>query len=546
MSFGPANAASHVLNRKWRRSPMSQQLEIELEDHHRELLGKTIPEALDWAALRWGDRPAFSFVDRPAPVLTYRGLASAVGRLRSGLESAGLRPGDRVGILLPNQVEFPVTWLAVIDAGAVAVPLNPRYTLREIEFVLDDVDAKWIVTTDDILAGHAVQTFAKIPPANVVVVGETPPSARSFGELAEAALTPRQHAAHPLDLIGIQFTSGSTGLPKGCMLTHTYWVESGAYSGAAFGDPQHLLADRPFFYMQNQAYFFLALAGGGQMHVTPGMSRSKFIRWLVENEIDFAWFDKGLLELLETPADRQMKVKRVPIGGIAPELHRPLELRFGVIARDQYASTELNCVTLHPWDRDDLVGTGTMGLAYPHRETKIVDAELHEVPAGQPGELLVRGPGIMLGYWNRPDANAELMLPDGWFRTGDVVRKTADGFHYYIGRVRDIIRRSGENISAVEVEQQIQTFPGVDEVAVVPVPDGLRGEEVKAIIVVHDGVDVSAATILEWARERLAPFKVPRYIEFRPRLPHLANEKIAKAELKAEPPLTPNVIDTVV
>jgi acyl-CoA synthetase (AMP-forming)/AMP-acid ligase II len=522
---------------------MSHPLETGLEDHHRELLGKTIPEALDWAALRWGDRPAFSFVDRPSPTLSYRELASAVGKFRSGLSSLGLKPGDRVGILLPNQVEFPVTWLAVMDAGAVAVPLNPRYTRREIEFILDDVGAEWLVTTDEILLNHSAETLGKVPPANVIVVGEALGSARSFAAVAESEFKPREHVAHPLELVGIQFTSGSTGLPKGCMLTHAYWVQSGAYSGGAFGDPQHLLADRPFFYMQNQAYFFLALAGGGQMHVTPGMSRSKFVRWLAENDIDFAWFDKGLLELPETPHEKQLKIKRVPIGAITPEVHHLLEERFGVTARDQYASTELNCVTLHPWDRGDLVGTGTMGLAYPHRETKVVGNDLEELPPGEPGELLVRGSGIMLGYWNRPEANAELMLEDGWFRTGDVVKKTVDGFHYFVGRVRDIIRRSGENISALEVEQQIQAFVSVAEVAVVPVPDEVRGEEVKAIIVLHEGAEVSAADIGEWARQRLASFKVPRYIEFRSEIPRLANEKIAKAALKAEQPLTSNVFD---
>jgi acyl-CoA synthetase (AMP-forming)/AMP-acid ligase II len=157
--------------------------------------------------------------------------------------------------------------------------------------------------------------------------------------------------------------------------------------------------------------------------------------------------------------------------------------------------------------------------------------------------MLVRGPGMMLGYWNRPEANAELLLPGGWFRTGDIVEKDSDGLHYYIGRTRDIIRRSGENISAVEVEQQIQTMPEVTEVAVVPVPDAVRDEEVKAIIVLQPGSKVTAQDILDWAGQRLAPFKVPRYVEFRAELPYTGSGKIAKVDLRGETPLHDGVYD---
>jgi acyl-CoA synthetase (AMP-forming)/AMP-acid ligase II len=157
--------------------------------------------------------------------------------------------------------------------------------------------------------------------------------------------------------------------------------------------------------------------------------------------------------------------------------------------------------------------------------------------------MLIRGPAMMLGYWNRPDTNAELLLPDGWFRTGDIVRKDSDGLHYYIGRTRDIIRRSGENISAVEVEQQILTMPDVTEVAVVPVPDPARDEEVKAIIVLRPGSPATAQDIIDWARQRLAPFKVPRYIEFRAGLPHTGSGKIAKSDLRSETPVHDKVYD---
>jgi len=522
---------------------VTEKLQIELGQHHEALLTMTIPQALEWAAATWSDKVAFSFVRAP-DVLTYAQLAESVTRLRTGLASLGLHPGDRVGIMIPNQAEFPLAWLSVIDAGAVAVPLNPKYTQREIEFVLGDAEAGWLITTHELLSRHETATFAPVPGSHVVVAGGVVPGTHEFGDLLATPSEPRRHNADRQDLVGIQFTSGSTGLPKGCMLTHEYWLEMGTYSAALFFDPQHLLADHPFYYMQNQAYFMMALAGGGQLHVTPGLSRSKFMSWLLDNDIDFAWIDESMLDYPPSEADHRLKLRHVPVAAISPALHRPLEERFGLKARDWYASTEAGAGTFAPWERDDLVGSGSMGLCWPTRETKIVDAGLGEVPPGIAGEMLIRGPGMMLGYWNRPDTNAELILPGGWFRTGDIVRKDADGLHFYVGRIRDIIRRSGENIAAAEVEQQILAMPEVMDVAVVPVPDHDRDEEAKAIVVLHPGNRVGAMDIAAWASERLAPFKVPRYIEFRSELPRTGNGKIAKSQLRDELPFREGVIDT--
>jgi len=521
---------------------VTEKLRIELGQHHRSLGAMTIPRALDWAAVTWSAKVALSFVHGP-DLLTYRQLAESVARLRTGLVLLGLRPADRVGVMIPNQVEFPLAWLSVIDAGAVAVPLNPTYTRREIEFVLGDTGANWLITTSELLSKHETATFAPVPGSHVVVAGDAVPGTHRFGDLHATPREPRHHEADRRDLVGIQYTSGSTGLPKGCMLTHEYWLEMGTYSAALFFDPQHLLADHPFYYMQNQAYFMMALASGGQLHVTPGLSRSKFMSWLLDNDIDFAWIDEGMLGYPPSDADHQLRLRHAPVAAIPAAMHRPLEERFGLKARDWYASTEAGAGTFVPWEREDLVGSGSMGLCWPTRETKIVDADLVELPPGVAGEMLIRGPGMKLGYWNRPDANAELILPGGWFRTGDLVRKDADGLHFYVGRTRDIIRRSGENIAAAEVEQQILAMPEVIDVAVVPVPDHDREEEAKAIVVLHPGSQVRARDIINWARGRLAPFKVPRYIEFRSELPHTGNGKIAKSQLRNEPPFGEGVID---
>ena len=521
---------------------MSQTVHVDLTGHQQALLSATIPEALDRAAVLWPSRRALSFTAYPDRY-TWAELRDAVARLRTGLESAGVRPGDKVGIMIPNQAEFPLAWLAVIEAGAVSVPLNPKYTPREAEFVLSDAGASWLVIAGELLAKHGTATFAPVPEENVIVAGEPVTAARSFADLLATPAAARRHQAQQGDLVGIQFTSGTTGLPKGCMLTHEYWLHMGVYGSAMYGNAQRILADHPFYYMQNQAYFMSALAAGGQLIITPGLSRSKFMGWLIDLDIDFAWIDEDLLNLPPSADDTRLKIKRAPVAGLPGELHRALEERFDLKAREWYASTEVANGTMVPFDRDDLTGSGSMGLCCPGRESMIIGSDLRELPPGEAGELCFRGPGMMLGYHNRPEANAELFLPGGWFRTGDVAIKTADGLHYYVGRTRDMVRRSGESISAAEVEQQIATMPQVLEAGVIPVPDADRDEEVKAIIVLKPGTTTTASDVIEWLRTRLAPFKIPRYVEFRHQLPHTESGKIAKSVLRAEVPLTEATVD---
>jgi crotonobetaine/carnitine-CoA ligase len=178
---------------------------------------------------------------------------------------------------------------AGLGADAIAVPVNPRYTRREVQFMLDDAEATWFVVAED-LAGLCAGI---VPAANVIVAGAA--GGHPFTGLLDHVETPRTHRAGRRDVVNIQFTSGTTGLPKGCLLTHEYWIEMGVYSAALFDDPQHVLADHPFYYMQNQSYFAKVLAGGGQLHVTPGLSRRRFLGGLVDLDIDYAWIDEDML-----------------------------------------------------------------------------------------------------------------------------------------------------------------------------------------------------------------------------------------------------------
>ncbi|GAA3648997.1 hypothetical protein GCM10022237_05870 [Nocardioides ginsengisoli] len=214
----------------------------------------------------------------------------------------------------------------------------------------------------------------------------------------------------------------------------------------------------------------------------------------MDPQIDMAWIDDEMVDLPPAENDGQLMLRRAPVAGVPPEGIDALEEKFGIVARDLYASTEVGNGTFVPWDRRDLAEKGSMGFCFPTRESKIVDEHLEEVPAGVAGELCIRGEGMMLAYHDRDDVNAELFLPGGWFRTGDLVRKDEEGAHYYGGRLKDMIRRSGENIAAAEIEHQLLQMPQNEAVGVIPVPDGSRGEEVKAIIVLRSGETPSSGT----------------------------------------------------
>lgn len=509
------------------------------------LLGKTMPEILDNAAERWGADLAMQEVEGEQRSLTWAEFRERVRSLRTGLESIGVSVGDRVGILIRNQLEFPISWFAVVEAGAAVVPLNPKYTSREIDFVLSDADATWLIGDGALIDQHANgDRIGPVAIAQTVAINDSEKAAHSYATLAATEPTERIRRADPLEVVNIQFTSGTTGLPKGCLLTHEYWVDIGVFGAALSVEPvKRLLADHPFYYMQNQAYLMTAIVTGGALFITQGLSRRKLMGWLHDYQIDFAWIDEDMLEYPPDPRDSEVRINLAPVAGLPAEDYQRLRDRYGIEGRELYASTEAGYGTYVPADRPDLTGTYTMGFCFPHRESKVIDENGIEVPIGTPGELCLRGPGMMLGYHNRPEANEELFLDGGWFRTGDAVIKDEEGLHYFVGRLKDMIRRSGENISAVEIEMQIYGMPEVANIAAVPVPDPEREEEVKVIIVLAEGAELTPQQVVDWASERLAPFKVPRYIEFRDELPYTESGKVHKAALRAEEQLHPGVTD---
>lgn len=488
-------------------------------------------------------KPMWTFFEESeGGTATYDEVKQRIERTAAALYAAGVRKGSHVAVMLPNSPQFPATWLAIARLGAVMVPVNVNYTGRELHYVLTDSDATFLVIHADCLPAYAaLGAEAPLEPHNLLVVGEGDGTGRSLARLQAEAPDLPQGLPEPEidDLVNIQYTSGTTGFPKGCMLTHRYWLTLSLVAGMRGGQDEqatNILVAQPYFYMDPQWLTLMAMRAGGQIFVARRASSTRFMDWVRKYRIHYCLFPEIVYQQPPSPQDGENSLKRVSIFGFDKERHADLERRYNTIARESFGMTEVGSALFLPREATHMVGSGSCGRPSPFREAKIVDADGKDVPVGEVGELCIRGPGIMLGYYKKPEANASSYFGD-WFRTGDLFWKDSQGFHYIVGRLKDMIRRSGENIAAREVEAVLREHPGVLEAAAVGVKDPARGEEVKAYLVLRPGItpdEVPPQAIFEHCGTRLAAFKIPRFIEYRDSLPKTPSEKIAKQKLVAE------------
>lgn len=514
-----------------------------------EPLPDNIMTLLDAAAAEAPERVALHFIESGAE-LSYSSLAESARRLANGLGAAGVVRGAHVAVMLPNVPEMPITWLALAAIGAVMAPVNTRYTAHELQYVLRDSDATHLIIHRDYLALLAdappVTMPVKVPvtvPVTVIVVGEEPVRGDrlAWSALVEASSSVFEPAIAPRldDLINIQYTSGTTGWPKGCLLTQRYWLTCAkAYATSDGLTYRRILSSNPFFYMTPQWLMLMAFFHRATLHVAPYPSLTRFVGWLRNYAIEFCWFPTDIVAQIEPhPNDAKLTMIRGNLAIHRSDLHFELERRFGFPARSAFGMTEIGCGLMMPIEAKEMVGSGSCGIAGPFREARIADEKGRTLPPGASGELLIRGPGILLGYYKKPDATAAAFHGD-WFRTGDLAVQDEDGFVTIQGRIKEMIRRAGENISAAEVEAALLAIPGIAEAAALAVPDALRGEEVKAYIVLDEGrsvADLPPGAILAECSRRLAPFKVPRLLEYREApLPRSTSGKVKKPDLLAE------------
>ncbi|WP_406864232.1 AMP-binding protein [Streptomyces sp. HUAS MG47] len=497
------------------------------------LLSERARRSPDREFLRFGDRSwTFAEIDAWTSRLAHRLIAVD-----------GIQTGDRVAIMLPNVVHWPVVWLSALKAGAVAVPVNSSYKRADLTFLLRDSGAR-VVFTDHERAGllkEVASAEADLTDLRIVDVAAD----GSAGFPATAPPVP----AGAETLANLQYTSGTTGFPKACMLTHDYWVRLGWTCAAVtgLGPEDVLLTAQPFSYMDPQWNTVLALTVGAPLVVLPRFSASGFFADVRRHRATFFYVLGSMPTLLfkqpPSPDDLDNQVRLVLCSGVPVKIHAELERRWGAPWREIYGMTESGVDLSSPVDDASVVGSGSLGLPVPTKRVRVVDPQGADVADGETGELIVSGKPMMLGYWNRPEDTARV-LRDGWLHTGDVVVRRPDGGVRLVGRIKDMVRRGGENIASAEVEAVLERDDAVVASAVVAEPDETFGEEVKAFVQLAAGVPADRTTagrIIDRAGRQLARFKVPRYIEFVADFPRTPSERVSKPALKERAAAEPGV-----
>ncbi|WP_035728406.1 class I adenylate-forming enzyme family protein [Bradyrhizobium murdochi] len=515
-----------------KREVLEAELAVELETF---TLGKFVSSR----AGTHGTKTAIDIFERGERA-TYSEMDTESNRYAHALRALGVRKGDRVGVLLPNRIEYPIIWFAIAKLGAIMVPINARYTSREIEYVLSDTQAQFAVVDES-----AWQTFSAMDPwptdltrEKVILVGEAPSQAfvaRLDSLLKQADNSPLEEDIGPKDILNIAFTSGTTGFPKGCMLTHEYICLSSAFVCLDLEKYERYLSWAPFYYAEGQGPLLRSYRQGGTLYMAEKLSSTRFHDWMKKYRIEWCPIPETLGRDPVIAAAASTQVKEIlQYGGWGSESIRQFRDQSGVPGHNAYGMTEIGWVTRLPADIPEMDRSDSTGLRSFFKELRLMNEDGSPTFIGEVGELWVRGRALFKGYWNKPEVNAA-QFEGEWFKTGDLMRRDELGFYWIVGRKKEMIRRSGENIAAREVEAVIRDLPEVADVAAVPVPDTKRGEEVKIYVELKQGVsgdEQLVRRILQHARSRLAIFKVPRYVSFIPALPRTASsEKVLKGEL---------------
>ncbi len=497
----------------------------------------SLPDLVDDAARRFGSSPLWISIDDGTRI-SFADFACATLRCANALHALGVGPDSHVAVMLPNVPAYVVTWMALARLGAVMVPVNMQYTSRELEYVLKDSDSTYLVIDESCL--QVFEAIANcntlVAPANVVLHGAaSAQQPSSWQRIVDAAAATAPAVPRPTaeTLMSIQFTSGSTGFPKGCMLTQDYWLVLGWVRSHQGPPPRRLLIDKPLTYMGGKWRFLMCLYLGSTAYVARRFSLTQLQQRLVDYDIDFFAATDATAKLPDHPGLAKLDIAWISIAGLSKGLHKSLEDKFNAPVRELYGMTETGSTIYMPIDAAAMSGSGSCGLPAPYRKCRIVGPDGADVAPGRTGELWISGRAILKGYYNKPDATRSAFAGE-WFRTGDLFRQDNDGYLYIEGRIKDSIRRSGENISAREIESVAADIPGVLETAAVAVPDEKRGEEVKLCIVLQPGYSAEQITpsqVIAFCQDKLAPFKVPRYIEYMDEFPHTTSGKIAKHEL---------------
>jgi long-chain acyl-CoA synthetase len=469
-------------------------------------LPQNLPAMLRSSVEEFGDSEAL--VELGGERVTYRQLWDRAARVAGGLRAAGVQPGDRVANRLGNGTDWVLAFWGTLLAGGVVVPVNTRFAEPEVRYVLEDSGAAYVVEPG--------QPLPDGDPLEVTDQGHT-------------------------DLAGIFYTSGTTGFPKGAMTTHENFLSNVETCLRTLGlprEPRTTLISVPLFHVTGcNSQLLVVTAVGGKSVIMPAFEVQAFLRAITDEHVDVLTTVPAIYWLaLQQPQFADVDTSSVvslSYGGapIAPDLVHRIQAAFPTArVGNGFGLTETSSVSTYLPHEDAAEHADSVGYPAPVVDVRIEDAD----PQTGVGELLIRGPNVVAGYWNKPEQTAETFV-DGWLHSGDLARIDDDGRVYIVDRKKDMINRGGENVYCVEVENALAAHPAVGEVAVVGVPDSMMGEKVGAVVVPRPGQELDPAELVTFAREHLADFKVPQYVVVRAEpLPRNPGGKVLKPPLREQ------------
>jgi fatty-acyl-CoA synthase len=523
------------------------------------LLGETVGDNLDRIARRFPENDAVVSVHQNRR-LTYAQFAAETDRLAKAFLAAGVEHGERVGIWSPNSLEWVLVQYATAKAGAILVNVNPAYRLSELEYALRQSAVSTLVVLDRYKTSEYLamvrEVRASLPGLReVVILGDTEPGdgetgwndyVACAGEVDDDALAARKVRCQFDEPINIQYTSGTTGFPKGATLSHHNILNNGFFigEGCRYTEADRVCIPVPFYHCFGMVLGNLACTTHGAAIVIPN--------WTFDPE----------LTLATVVSERCTSLYGVPTMFIAelalPDFtHYDLStLRTGIMAGSPcpvevmkrvqsemhmpevticYGMTETSPVSTQTMTDDPIEKrTATVGRVHPHIEVKIVDGEGRIVPRDTPGELCTRGYSVMLGYWENAEATAGAIDAARYMHTGDIASMDTDGYVNISGRIKDMVIRGGENVYPREVEEFLYTHPAIKDVQVIGVPDERYGEELCAWVIVHDGATLTAEDAREYCKGKIAHYKIPRYVMFVEGWPMTVSGKVQKYKMREE------------
>jgi long-chain acyl-CoA synthetase len=502
-----------------------------------------IAQILERSQQLGSDKAALIFENQ---AFTYRDLDAMSNRVANALANLGIARGDRVAIFLPNIPEFVAVYFGIQKIGAIAVCINAAYKADETQFILDDSGALALVTTEALLANVPPKNLPRLKHILIADVSHTTHHASRNTHAARASLTDLMANASPIaqsvdcapdDPAVILYTMATEGFAKGAVLSQSNVISAARISVATFQLDANdcVLLFLPIFYNFGQnAVFLPCFDVGATLVLHREYGSAKILQSIVAHRVTVFFGVPTIYTILFDKASaEQVRSARFYNSAAAPlpkEIATQWREKFGLDITDHYGMTETSMVTFNHLRQ---LKPGSIGTPVPGMELRVVDEHGAPVEAGQIGEIVVRGPNVMLGYWNRPSETREA-IREGWLRTGDLGRVDDDGYFYFEGYIKDMVNVGGQKVYAAEVERVLREHPSVAQVACYGVPDVVMCEQVRASIVRKPGAQITAEEIIAFCEQRLADFKVPKGIEFVDAFPAAKTHRMLKEILREQ------------